>query len=440
MRYEYFIGLRYLRAKRRQTFVSVITAIAVAGVAVGVAALIIVLSGMVGVQEYMRDKILGFNAHLIVSAVGDEIADPEAVMKKLRAVPRVTGASPFIEGQIMLKGPNRNEGVMLRAIDPGTFKEVMTISGATMEPASPCYCLFKRKPSDFDLEPGLKRTEQRGSLQALAAPLRGPEDLPGIAIGKDLAASLGVFYGEELSVIVPEGVLTPLGMRPKVKRFRIACIFNFGFYEVDSTVALMSLPSARALLNREAGAADGIEVKTDDIYTVAKIKQAVDAALGPEYYSTTWFQQQKQLFAALKMEQLLSVVVLSLIMLVAAFNIVSMLLMVVMEKYRDIAILKTMGATDGGIMRVFITQGMIIGVGGALLGVALGLFVCWLQNRCHYLAFDPAIYQFSDVPMKVVPLNVIAVALGAMAVSFLTTLYPSWQAARMKPAESLRYE
>lgn len=414
MRYEYFIGLRYLRAKRKQTFVSVITAISVGGVTVGVAALIIVLSGMVGVQEYMRDKILGFNAHIIVSRISG-IEDPGEVLEKLQGIPHVIGATPFAEGQVMLRGRTRSTGALIRGIDPATVESVMTLGDHI----------------------------KRGSLAELEADEGGKEVTddyrPAIAIGEDLALDLGVFYGDELSVIVPEGMLSPLGMRPRVRRFRVGCIYKFGFYEVDSSVALVSLDTARALFNSKAPV-HGIEVKTDNIYTVDRTKELIDEALGPPYFSTTWYQQQRQLFAALKMEQYLSGLVLSLIMLVAAFNIVSMLLMLVMEKYRDIAILKSMGATDGGIMRIFITQGTVIGVFGAVLGVALGIFVCWLQMRYKILAFDPSVYQFSVVPMKVTVENVVGVSLGAMLLSFLTTLYPSWQAARAKPAESLRYE
>jgi lipoprotein-releasing system permease protein len=410
MQYEYFIGLRYLRAKRRQTFVSVITAIAVAGVTVGVAALIIVLSGMVGVQEYMRDKILGFNAHLIVSRFNG-IADPAEAMRKIVKVPGVTGASPFIEGQVMLRGRSRSLGAMIRGIDAKTVGRVMSIGDHIV----------------------------RGSIAELSNPTPGPDDsLPVIAVGEDMASEIGVFLDDDLTVIVPEGTLTPLGMRPRALRFRVGAIFKFGFYQVDSSVALVDMAVAKSLLQTEN--VDGIEVKVQDIYQVSAVQAGINRALGGSYVSSTWMQQQKQLFAALKMEQLLSSLVLSLIMLVAAFNIVSMLLMVVMEKFRDIAILKSMGATDAGIMRIFIVQGAVIGVFGALCGVALGVAVCLLQIRYGFLRFDETVYQFSVVPMKLELANILLVAGGAMLVSFLTTLYPSWQAARMRPAESLRYE
>jgi len=412
VQYEYFIALRYLRAKRRQTFVSVITAIAIAGVTLGVAALIIVLSGMAGVQEYMRDKILGFNAHIIVSRFSG-IQEPGEALDKIKSVSGVTGASPFIEGQVMIRGRSRSEGVMVRGIDPATVSEVMSIGDHIV----------------------------RGSFDELSNPsIPGPDQdpLPTIALGQDLAETLAVFLDDEVTLIVPEGSLTPLGMRPRAVRFRVGMIFKFDFYQVDSTVALVSLEEAKKLLRAED--IDGIEVKVEDIYAVNEVQNKVNQALGPSYVSSTWIQQQKQLFAALKMEQILSGLILSLIMLVAAFNIVSMLLMVVMEKYRDIAILKSMGATDRGVMKIFVVQGMIIGVIGSGLGVILGVTLCWLQIRYGLLRFDPSVYQFSVVPMKLDALRIALVAGMAVLISFLTTLYPSWQAARMKPAESLRYE
>jgi len=365
------------------------------------------------VQDYMRDKILGFNAHIIVGKVGGMDKPAEAI-EKIMKVPGVTGASPYVEGQAMALGRSRSSGIMVRGIDLDTVHSVMTI-GEHVE---------------------------RGSIAELANSEEAEEGevtLPAIALGRDLALSLGVFYGDEVSLMIPGGVVTPLGMRPKVKRFRVGCIYKFGFWEVDSTVAMVDLPTAKEMFNTD-GDVHGIEIKTEDIYRAAEFKNEVKDALGPSYYGSTWFEQQAQLFAALKMEQLLSGLVLSLIMLVAAFNIVSMLLMLVMEKYRDIAILKSMGATDSGIMKIFMTQGTVIGVFGTLIGIIIGLVLCWAQNRYQFLSFDEAVYQFSAVPMKVTLTNVFGVGIGAMLISFLTTIYPSWQAARTKPAESLRYE
>jgi lipoprotein-releasing system permease protein len=418
MKYEYFIGLRYLRAKRRQTFVSVITAIAVAGVTVGVAALIIVTSGMEGVQEYMRDKILGFNAHItVVNVSEDRIENADALAAKVRAVPHVTGAIPFIQGQLMIRGRSGNAGIVIRGVDPTVAGSVMNLEGDSIIKAG----------SLRELDPDFKPSLTVG------------RDLPAMAIGQDLAQEIGASYGDEVTLIIMDGTLMPGGAWPKPRRFRVGCVYKFGFYEVDSKVALVHFNTASDLFKTE-GKADGIEVKTDNIYNVDKIVEDVSQAVGGSYYAQTWQKAQAQLFAALKMEQFLSMIFLSLIMVVASLNIISMLLMVVMEKYSDIAILKTMGASDLGIMRIFITQGTVIGVIGSLLGVLLGLTLCIVQIVHPILVLNEAVYQFSVVPMKISAFNVVGVALGAMLVSFLTTLYPSWQAARMKPAESLRYE
>ncbi|MFO8056641.1 MAG: lipoprotein-releasing ABC transporter permease subunit [bacterium] len=409
MKYEYFIGLRYLKAKRRQTFVSVITGISITGVMVGVAALIIVLAGMDGVQDYMRDKILGFNAHLTVYGFGG-IKNPDKVIREASELAEITGASSYVTEQVMLKGGSQSAGVMIRGIDPSTADQVMSLSGHML------------RGSVHDLQTGPDKT-----------------GAPPICVGKELAHKLGVYEGSDLTMIIPEGKMSPLGLAPSFRRFQVACVYEFGFYQVDSGVALVNIDLARKLFKR-GDKVDAVEIKTDNIYNVGQTKDKLREKLGSMYTVETWWEQQRGLFAALKMEQLLSGLVLSLIMLVACFNIVSMLLMVVMEKYRDIAILKSMGATDGGIMRIFITQGTIIGVIGTLLGVIVGVVLCYIQNVHPILKFDPSIYQFSAVPMNLTWFNVVGVALGAILLSFLTTLYPSWQAARSKPAESLRYE
>ncbi len=413
MRYEIMIGLRYLRAKRKQTFVSVITFISVAGVTVGVAALIIVLSFMLGVQDYMRDKILGFNAHIVVTR-SSGIANPEEIMEKLDAVPGVTGSSPFIESQVLVRGPHGQEGALIRGIDLATAPRVMNLDEHVI------------KGSMSELEPA------DGDSSFL-------EPLPVIALGTELAGQVGAYHGSEVSVIIPEGKLTPYGFAPKAKRFRVGCIYEFGFYEIDANVALVSLATAGKVFDR-GDKVDAIEVKTDNVYNVSATRKRVEQAIQYPYIVRTWIDQQQQLFAALKMEQILSGLVLSLIMLVASFNIIGMLLMLVMEKYRDIAVLKSMGATDGGIMMIFMTQGTAIGLFGAIAGVLLGLFVCWLQIEFGLLKMPADVYQFGTVPVKISGFVIAGVSLGAMLLSFVTTIYPSWQASKIKPAESLRYE
>jgi len=413
MPYWLFIGLRYLRAKRRQMFISIITVFAVLGVMVGVAALIIVLGVMVGVQEDLQTKILGANSHLTVLSYRGQIENYPEMVQRLGRMPGVTGASPYLESQVMLVSGSRVVGVVVRGIDPDTAESVSTI-GAHM---------------------------RSGHLEDLKQPppMEGLEPLPGIAMGRDLTNSLAAVYGNEISVVSPMGGLGPLGISPSVKRFRLVAIYQFGFYEVDSAFAFVNLTEAQRFLHT-GEKASGIEVKLKDLYQADAIGKAIEDEFDFPIWVRTWMDAHKPLFAALKMERVAFAVILALIVLVAALNIVSMLVMVVMEKYRDIAILKSMGATDSGIMRIFITQGMVIGVVGSILGVILGLFTCWLQIHYKIVRLDASVYQFSVMPMRVETWLVIAVAIFSILVSFLATLYPSWQAAAMEPAESLRYE
>jgi len=413
MPYWLFIGLRYLRAKRRQMFISIITVFAMLGVMVGVAALIIVLSVMVGVQEDLQVKILGANSHLTLLSYRGQIENYPDLIQRIRKIPGVIGASPYLENQVMLVSGDRVTGVVIRGIDPDSAGSVSTI-GEHM---------------------------QSGKLQDLKGPpVAGDlEPLPGIAVGRDLATSLGAVYGDEVSAVSPMGGLGPLGISPSVRRFRIVAIYQFGFYEVDSAFAFVDLAEAQNFMHTGAKAS-GIEVKLQDLYQAEEIGQKIEELGGFPLWVRTWMEAHKPLFAALKMERVAFAVILALIVLVAALNIVSMLVMVVMEKYRDIAILKSMGATNGGIMSIFITQGMIIGTVGTLLGVVLGVFTCWLQMKYQLVHLDASVYQFAVMPMKVEAWLVVAVAIFSVLIAFLATLYPAWQASRMEPAESLRYE
>jgi lipoprotein-releasing system permease protein len=365
------------------------------------------------VQEDLQVKILGANSHLTVLSYRGQIENYPEVIRRIRNLPGVVGASPYLESQVMLVSGDRVVGVVIRGIDPDSAESVSTI-GAAM---------------------------QSGRLQDLKGPpVAGIlEPLPGVAIGRDLATSLGAVFGDEVSAVSPMGGLGPLGISPSVRRFRVVAIYQFGFYEVDSAFAFVDLSEAQNFMHTGAKVS-GIEVKLQDLYQADAIAQTITEQFGFPLWVRTWMEAHKPLFAALKMERVAFAVILALIVLVAALNIVSMLVMVVMEKYRDIAILKSMGASDAGIMRIFITQGMIIGTVGTGLGVVLGLFVCWLQIHYQLVHLDASVYQFAIMPMKVETWLVAAVAVFSVLISFFATLYPAWQASRMEPAESLRYE
>jgi len=365
------------------------------------------------VQEDLQVKILGANSHLTLLSYRGQIENYPDLIQRIRKMPGVIGASPYLENQVMLVSGDRVVGVVIRGIDPDSASSVSTI-GEHM---------------------------QSGNLRDLKGPaVAGTlEPLPGIAVGRDLATSLGAVFGDEVSAVSPMGGLGPLGISPSVRRFRIVAIYQFGFYEVDSAFAFVDLNQAQSFMHTGAKAS-GIEVKLQDLYQAEAIGKALEEQFGFPLWVRTWMEAHKPLFAALKMERVAFAVILALIVLVAALNIVSMLVMVVMEKYRDIAILKSMGASDAGIMRIFITQGMIIGAVGTGLGVVLGIFTCWLQIHYQLVHLDASVYQFAVMPMKVETWLVAAVAIFSVLIAFLATLYPAWQASRMEPAESLRYE
>jgi lipoprotein-releasing system permease protein len=408
------IALRYLRARRRQVFISVITLISILGVMVGVAALIVVIGVMAGAQNDIKEKILGANSHLTVLSYHGRMEDYQAITKKVEQVPEVVSASPYLESQVMLLFNSHVGGAVIRGIDPDSALKVTTI-GAKMLSGSLDY-----------LKPGAFKGEE--------------EELPGIAIGRDLALSIGAGYGDIVSVISPTGALGPMGLAPSARKFRVVAVFSFGFYEVDSGFVFVSLPEAQNFLHL-GDQVDGIEVKLKDLYLADKAAKQIEEQLGGyPFWVRTWIEAHGPLFAALKVEQLAFSVILALIVMVAGLNIISTLVMMVMEKYRDIAILKSMGATDREVMKIFMYQGLVIGIIGTALGAGLGSFLCWLQIQYQLVRLDPTVYQFAVMPMVLKWQNVIGVSAFAILISFLSTLYPARQAAKMNPAESLRYE
>jgi len=418
MPFELFIGLRYLKAKRKSTFISIITFISTAGVALGVMALIVVLAVMTGFEEDLKEKILGTNAHVVVIRNGAPMEDYQQVMAKLKGFKGVVAATPFIYNQVMLSSGKNVSGVVLRGIDVQTDRLVTKLSKSIVE----------------------------GSLDQLD-PAAGPGAKPGLVVGKELAKRLGLLVGDTVNVVSPMGNITPLGMMPRMKPFRVAGIFNTGMFEYDSTLAYISLAQAQAFFDL-GDTVTGIQLKVDDVYHTGNLVVAINEAMAPDYYARDWMQMNRNILFALKTEKVVMFIILTLIVLVAAFGIASTLFMVVMEKTRDIAILKSMGATGLSIMKIFVLEGLIIGVTGTILGVASGLLIALnlepIINVTEKVTglnfFSKDVYYLDHFPSLVVPSDVVLISVTAVLISFVATLYPSWQASRMLPAEALRYE
>jgi len=423
--YELFISLRYLRARRKQVFVSIITFISVAGIFLGVAALIIVLAVMNGFETDLRNKILGVNSHIVVTDYSGGMQNYRQVMGDVATIPGVEAATPFIYSQAMLKNGTSTTGIILRGLSLQDALKVINIG--------------KIK------EGSLKGLE--AASKSISAPQEGPAPRPGIVIGRELAKNLGLFLNDQVFVISPSGVSTPLGMTPRMKPFIVAGIFESGFYEYDSTLAYISLEECQNFLNM-GDMVSGLELRVDDIYKAGQIAKQIEKKLGFHYWARNWMEMNKNLFSALKLEKRVMFIILSLIVLVAAFNIISALIMIVMEKNKDIAILKAMGATRTGIMKIFIFQGMIVGAIGAFLGTLAGLAVAlnlekislFVEKLFGFKILPGDVYYLSELPSQVNYGDVGIIILGTLLISFLATIYPSWRASRLAPAEALRYE
>jgi lipoprotein-releasing system permease protein len=424
MSYEFFISLRYLRARRKQVFVSIITFISIAGIFLGVAALIIVLAVMNGFETDLRNKILGINSHIILMQYSGAMRDPQRVMREVVQVPGVVAATPFIYSQAMLKNGSSVTGIVLR--------------GLSMEDALKVINLGKIREGKIDhLGEGRK-------IPGLKSELTG---LPGILIGRELAKNLGVFLHETVFVVSPSGVATPMGMVPRMKPFLVVGIFESGFFEYDSTLAYISLKNCQEFLGMDE-MVTGIEIRVDDIYRADRIAKQIEKKLGFPYWGRNWMEMNKNLFSALKLEKRVMFLILSLIVLVAAFNIISALIMIVMEKNKDIAILKSMGATRAGIMKIFILQGIVVGMIGTFLGSIAGLAVAFnlealsrfVEKLFGFKILPGDVYYLSELPSQVNYGDVGIIILGTLLISFISTIYPSWRASRLDPAESLRYE
>jgi lipoprotein-releasing system permease protein len=414
MSYELFIGLRYLKAKRKHAFVSLITVISIAGVMVGVTALIVVLAVMNGFKEDLRNKILGVTSHVVVSRFDGAIAHHQRVRERVEQVPGVEAATPFVYAQVMLSSAQAVSGAVLRGIEPETAVEVISLAGNL----------------------------RVGTLKELEAASEAQDQTPapGIILGSELANNLGLAPGASLTVISPLGRLTPLGRVPRSQTFRVSGLFESGMYEYDSTLAYVSLQSAQSFLGMQ-DRVTGIEVRVTDVFAADRVASEIAGALGGyPYWCRDWKQMNRNLFSALKLEKTVMFIILTLIILVAAFNIVSTLIMVVMEKTRDIAILKSIGATRRSVMKIFVIEGLVIGLVGTVLGLVGGYGLCSLLATYQFIELPRDVYYISTLPVRLDPLDVSLVALAAMAISLAATLYPAWQASRLDPAEAIRYE
>lgn len=418
MKYEWFIGLRYLKAKRKQTFISIITVISVVGVMVGVMALIVVLAVMSGFQDTIKEKILDIQAHLVLLKTGQGGMDGyEEAMKEVEAVKGVVSVAPFIVTQVMLSSESSVFGVELKGIDPDRVGKVTKLA-------------TNLKAGRLEDLKTAKRTEP-----------------PGIILGVELAKHLSVSIDDDIQVISPLGTMTPMGMMPKMKRFRVKGIFYSGMYEFDIKNAYVSIESAQKFLSM-GDRVTGIAIKTNDIYKVREIGSEIRRRMGFPFWTTDWMEMNRNLFSALRLEKIIMFIILMLIVLVAAFNIISTLIMVVMEKNKDIAILKSMGASSRSILKIFVIEGGVIGVVGTTLGAILGLLIAFnleqitefVENLFGFKILPSDVYYIDKFPSQVNPLDVGLIIVTAIGISLLATLYPSWRASKLDPAEALRYE
>ncbi len=407
--YEIFVSLRYLRTKKRYGTVSLNTFISIAGVVIGVATSIITLSVMTGFQGYFRDKILSAISHIVVLEYsGFGVQDEKLLQEKVSAVPHVMATTPFIISQAMLTSKERMQGVVVRGINPKTEGTVTSLAKNITE----------------------------GSLQDLEA---HDGKLPGIVIGEDLARKFGVAIGDTITIVNPVGEETAMGMVPKMKKFELVGIFDAGMYDYNTGFAYISLPEAQKFYNMQ-GRVSGIEVRVDDIYNADKISDAIRSAVGYPYYTRNWIEMNKNFFSALKLEKIGMSLILVVIIIVASFNIIGTLTMIVMEKNREIAILKSMGAPSRSIMQIFMFAGLVIGFVGTTVGSLIGYGAVVLITKTQFISLPKDVYQVSHLPLSITGLDILSIAVTALGISFLATLYPSWQAARQDPVEVLRYE
>jgi lipoprotein-releasing system permease protein len=413
VRYELVVGLRYTRAKRRNHFISFISAISMAGIALGVAALIVVLSVMNGFQKELRTRILGVASHVEISGANSELADWQAVARIVAQDPRVTGSAPFVNAQAMLVEGQAVRGSVVRGILPDREDQVADISAHM----------------------------RSGKLAALT-----PGGF-GIVLGSELARALGVVTGDKLALIAPQGLVTPAGVIPRLKQFTVVGVFEIGMFEYDSGLALIHMQDAQKLYQM-GDAVSGVRLKLADLFAAREVARDLMGKFTSDIYATDWTRSHANFFRAVEIEKRVMFIILLLIVAVAAFNIVSTLVMLVTDKQADIAILRTLGASPASIVQIFMVQGALIGVIGTIAGVVVGLLVGYNVDTVvpaieHVLGFKflaKDVYYISELPSDVQLGDVVTIGIVSLVLSFVATLYPSWHASRVNPAEALRYE
>jgi lipoprotein-releasing system permease protein len=451
MRFELFVASRYLRAKRRQAFIGIITAISVAGVAAGVSSLVIALAINNGFRQDLQQRLLGSTSNISLQRVADDgIRDWPALLDRLSKEPHVVAAAPAIFEQVLISRGPRARGAVLKGMIPRYERKVGDLlnsvkegSAAALEEPIAELAGATPNPEAKSAGNGTHRippsTQPEESPDSLAGVQQRIAAMPPIIIGQDMADNLGAKVGDVVLVTSPQGELTPIGMVPKYSRFRVAGIFNSGFFDYDSSWAFVRLYDAQRLFGL-GDLISVIEFKIDDIYKADDVSRELEQAAGKGFMATNWMEQNKALFRALRLERLVTFITIGLIVFVAALNILISLIMMVMEKTKDIAVLMSMGTRKAQVRNVFIVQGVLIGFIGTVIGLVLGFAASYAGSRYHFISLSPEVYSIDYVPFAPRAMEGVMIALVAIGISFVATLYPSWSASRILPAEALRYE
>ena len=454
MRFELFIATRYLRAKRRQAFIGIITGISIVGVAAGVASLIVALAINNGFRQDLQERLIGSTSHISLLRVADDgIKDWPPLLERLSKQPHVIAAAPAIFEQVLISRGPRARGAVLKGMIPANERKVGDLLNTIKEGSAAALEETTPAPDKDHVEPAASEDDHVGTAASAVQGAQATEDspdslagvharvaaMPPIILGKDMADNLGAVVGSVVLVTSPQGELTPFGMVPKYSRFRVVGIFNSGFFDYDSSWAFTRLSDAQRLFGL-GDLISVIEFKVDDIYKADTVSRELEDAAGKGFMATNWMEQNKALFHALRLERLVTFITIGLIVFVAALNILISLIMMVMEKTKDIAVLISMGTRRAQVRNVFIAQGVLIGVIGTAIGLLLGYAISYAGGHYHIISLSPEVYSIDYVPFAPRLMDGLLVSLVAIGVSFIATLYPSWSAGRTLPAESLRYE